>query len=55
MGRHDLVDSGAVDVGAAVQRATQVTVGEDPGQLTVGLEYYGHAQALAGHFHQRIL
>ncbi|MNC71793.1 hypothetical protein D3C75_1227520 [compost metagenome] len=48
---HDLVDGSAMDVDATVQRATQVTVSKDPGQLSVGFQNHGHAQAFAGHFH----
>ncbi|MNL31303.1 hypothetical protein D3C87_1530840 [compost metagenome] len=55
MGGHDLIDRDAVDVDAAVQGAAQITVGKNPGQFAIGFEDHRHAQALAGHFHQRIL
>ncbi|MDT4854769.1 hypothetical protein FQZ97_890880 [compost metagenome] len=52
--RHDVIDAGLAHVHALVQGAAQVTIGEDAGEPAVRFQYRGHAQALAGHFQQRL-
>ena len=51
---HDLGDTGLVDIHAARQHAPQVAVSEYAHQRAVAVHHAGHAEALAGHFQQRL-
>ncbi len=50
---HGLLRLQGVEVGALFDQASQIAVGDDARQHAVRIDHGGHAQALAGDFHQR--
>src|SRR6266404_4688972 len=53
-GRHEAVDGGGMEVGAFLQRAAQIAVGEDAAHASGFVHYRGHPHAAAGHLDHRV-